>query len=82
MHVISRKRLREFSERHPDAETPLRTWYQTARHAQWENLADVRKTYASADQVGQFTVFNIGGNKYRLIAAIHYNRGKVYCATC
>lgn len=78
MHVISRKALRRFWERHPDAERPLRRWYRTAEKAEWTSFAELRATYASTDQVGRFAVFNIGGNKFRLVAVIHYNRGKVY----
>jgi mRNA interferase HigB len=78
MHVISEKMLREFWHLHPDAETPLRAWRHVAEHAEWGKFADVREVYASADQVGKYTVFNIGGNKYRLIVHIHFNRGKIY----
>ena len=78
MHVISRKRLREFWGVHSDAETPLRAWHKLARQVDWQSFADVRAVFPHADQVGKLTVFNIGGNKYRLIAAIHFNRGKVY----
>ncbi len=78
MHVISMKPLRDFWSQHPDSETPLRAWYRVATHVEWGKFADVREFYASADRVGKFTVFNIGGNKYRLIAAIHYDRGMVY----
>jgi len=78
MHVISRKKLRQFWEERPDAETPLRAWFKIVRQVQWETFADVRAVFPHADQVGRYTVFNVGGNKYRLIAAIHYNRGKVY----
>lgn len=78
MHVISEKKLREFWAEHDDAEKPLRSWHRVAEDAEWTKFADVRETYPSADQVGKFTVFNIGGNKYRLIAAIHFNRGKIY----
>ena len=78
MHVISKKALRQFWKLHPDAEQPLLRWFKVVRAADWHSFADVQAVYASADQVGRFTVFNIGGNKYRLIAAIHYNRGKVY----
>ena len=78
MHVISEKKLREFWTEHPDAEEPLRAWHRTAEHAEWEKFSDVRGVYARADQVGKFTVYNIGGNKYRLITAIHFNRAKVY----
>ncbi len=78
MHVITERRLRDFWTEHPDAETPLRTWLREAEHSAWEKFADVRANFPSADQVGKFTVFNVGGNKYRLIVVIHFNRGKVY----
>jgi len=78
MHLISRKKLREFWEAHPDAMGPLQSWSKIVEHARWSCFADMRKVYGSADLVGRFVVFNVGGNKYRLIAAIHFNRGKVY----
>ena len=78
MHIISKKKLREFWVEHPRAKSPLEAWYQVAKHAEWESFADVRKTFNTADAVGRFVVFDIGGNKYRLIAVIHYDRGKVY----
>ena len=78
MHVISKKKLRDFWERYAKAKSPLEAWYQVAKHAEWESFADVRKTFSAADPVGRFVVFDIGGNKYRLIAVIHYNRGKLY----
>jgi mRNA interferase HigB len=78
MHVISQKMLRLFWAEHRDAERPLRTWFKVVSRAAWVNFGDVRALYPQADQVGKFTVFNIRGNHYRLIAVIHYNRGKVY----
>jgi mRNA interferase HigB len=72
MHVISRKKLREFAQEHPDAAEPLDHWYNTARKALWRNFSDLRATFGSADQVGHFVVFNIAGNKYRLIVRIFY----------
>ena len=78
MHVISKKKLREFWGVHAKAKSPLETWYQVAKHAAWESFADLRKTFPTADRVGRFVVFDIGGNKYRLIAAIHFNRGKLF----
>lgn len=57
---------------------PLRAWCTVVRQASWTSFAEVRATYPSADSVGKFVVFNIGGNKFRLIAVIHYNRAKVY----
>ena len=78
MHVISEKKFREFWTLHPEAETPLRAWAKVAEESGWEKFADVRETYSHADQVGKFTVFNIGGDKFRLVVVIHFNRGKVY----
>jgi len=70
--------LQAFWERHPNAEIPLRAWHKLTRQQRWRTFADVRAGLPSADRVGKLTVFNIGGNKYRLIAAIHLNRGRVY----
>ncbi len=72
MHIISRKKLREFSEDHPEAREALDHWYNAARRANWRNFSDLRATFGSADQVGHFVVFNIGGNKYRLIVRIYF----------
>jgi mRNA interferase HigB len=77
-HVVSRLRLAEFWQAHPDAEQPLRAWHQVANAASWQSLNDVRATYPQADLVERLTVFNIGGNKYRLIARIEYGRQEVY----
>jgi len=78
MHVISQKKLREFWEEHPEAEGPLRAWHRVAEHAVWESFADVREVYPHADQVGRCTVFNIGGNKFRLVVIILFKWGRVY----
>lgn len=72
MHVISESRLKEFWEKYPDAKTSLRSWYKKATIAQWSNLAEVKAVFSSADIVGNFTVFNIRGNNYRLINFIDY----------
>ncbi len=78
MHILSLSRLRAFWARHPEAESPLRAWYQVAKQARWQRFTDVRTSYRSADQVGKFTVFNIAGNQYRLITVIHFNTGRLY----
>jgi mRNA interferase HigB len=78
MRVITKSRLREFWEEEPESEAPLLGWYQAAKHATWENFGDVREAYGHADQVGKFTVFNIGGNKFRLITHIHFSTSIVY----
>jgi mRNA interferase HigB len=78
MHVISEKTLKSFWTRYPGAETPLRAWCSVVRQSRWRTFAELRVTYPAADLVGKFIVFNIGGNKFRLIAVIHFNRAKVY----
>src|SRR5437867_7941233 len=69
MHVITRKRLNEFAEKHPDAKSSLARWYAIMRKSRFLNFVQLRETFPHADQVGKFTVFNIGGNKVRLVAA-------------
>lgn len=78
MHVITRKRLNEFVEKYPETKTALAHWYNLAKNNNFSNFAELRAVFPSADKVGKLTVFNIGGNKVRLVAAIHYNRRKVY----
>ncbi len=78
MHVISEKALREFWGKHADAKDPLKSWLTAAKRAKWQNLSEVRQTFDSADVAGVYTIFNIRGNTYRLVTAIHYNRQKVY----
>jgi mRNA interferase HigB len=72
MNTISYRRIREFAAKHPEAESSLSAWYKIAKKAKWQNLAKVKEDYPHADLVGGFTVFNISGNKYRLIAKIDY----------
>jgi mRNA interferase HigB len=70
MHIISRKKLRRFSEKHADAGNAIHTWYKIASKAEWKNLAEVQAVYSQAEAVGNFTVFHIKGNRYRLIVDI------------
>ena len=78
MHVIAKPALIEFWTKHPNAASPLQAWYRTMESEAFSDFNELKATFASADYVDGQTVFNIGGNKYRLIAAIHYNRHKVY----
>lgn len=78
MHVITRRRLNEFAEEHPTARAGLAHWYRVLKRNDFRTFAELRQVFPHADQVGGLTVFNISGNKARLIAAIHYNRRKVY----
>jgi mRNA interferase HigB len=78
MRIISVIRLKEFWLTHPRAETPLATWYQVVRRATWKTTAEMLQTWPSADIVERLTVFNIGGNDFRLIARVEYQRQEVY----
>lgn len=83
MWIISPRCAREFWELHPEAESPLRHWLAIVRNADWKTPATMSGTFPSADRVkvdsGRTVwVFNVGGNNYRLIAAIHFNIGKLF----
>jgi len=78
MHIITRKKLREFCIKHPDAEEPLEAWHRLTKKAKWKSLVETRQDFPHADSVCECTVFNISGNKYRLMTAIHYNRQRVF----
>ena len=78
MHIISCKKLLEFSQKYADAFTPLDYWYRVASAASWRHLNDVRQVYSSAEAVGNFTFFNIKGNSYRLIVDVVYRTQRIY----
>ncbi|KOR32960.1 hypothetical protein TI05_03990 [Achromatium sp. WMS3] len=78
MHIITRKRLLEFTERYPNTSIPLDVWYRIVKQSNISNFAELKKIFPSADKVGNLIVFNIAGNKVRLIAAIHYNTQCLY----
>jgi mRNA interferase HigB len=79
MRITSPKMLRVFAARHPDAASPLNAWRQITKHAEWQSFDDVRAVFGKrVDRYKQYVIFDIGGNKFRLIAAIHYNRGRLY----
>lgn len=78
MRIISKKKITEFGAAHADSLGALLSWHAITKRAAWKNLAEVRRDYPHADLVGDKTVFNIRGNNYRLITAIHFNTGKIY----
>ncbi len=79
MRVIARATLRSFWDKYPDAELALEAWYHEARVAQWQNSAEVKKKYGTASIVGKNrVVFNMCGNKYRLIVHINYAFQKIF----
>lgn len=79
MRIIALGTLRDFWKRHPDAEVPLRAWYAAGSRAQWNRPADIKDAYRSASFLANNrVVFNLKGNDYRLVTAVHYNRGMLY----
>lgn len=78
MHVISGKVLRQFWQEYPDSETALIRWLKIIESVSFQSFEELRSVFPNADLVTNLIVFNIGGNKYRLLASIHFNRQKVY----
>jgi mRNA interferase HigB len=79
MRIVALATLRDFWNRHPDAEIPLRSWYTLASRSDWRRPADIKAAYRNASMVANNRiVFNIKGNDYRLIVAVHYNRGMMF----
>ncbi len=76
MRVISKRPLVEFWEKYPDAKAQLEAWFKIARKTNWDTFAELKQTYdATASQVGRCVVFNICGNKYRLIVSARFEYG-------
>ena len=83
MRIIKPSRLLEFAEEHPRAAPSLLHWLEVAKEAEWRNLAATRRNFPHADEVRvaslkPVTIFNVSGNAFRLITAIHYNTGIVF----
>jgi mRNA interferase HigB len=79
MRIIARRTLREFWEKHPGAEQSLKSWFKEASVASWKSPNEVRRQYRHSSVLpGNRVVFNIGGNKYRLITQINYEFKIVY----
>lgn len=78
MKLISNKMLREFAELHPNAEQSLQDFRHLIEHCTYGSFGQLKATFASVDKVGERFVFNIGGNKYRLIAAIAFQAQLVW----
>jgi mRNA interferase HigB len=79
MRVIAIPRLRQFWEKHPDAEVPLRAWYAAASRAQWKTPPEIKAAYRNASFLANDrVVFNIKGNDYRLVVAVRYEKGIMF----
>lgn len=79
MVIISKSIIRDFSEKHKDAEIALQKWYEETKNSNWKNFTEVKKTFNTTDSVGNDRyVFNIKGNHYRLIALIIFKKRTVF----
>jgi mRNA interferase HigB len=78
MHLISIRNLRTIAAQYPDTIKQIEDWYTTVKKSDWQSLTDIRQIYRDADAVGNFVVFNIKGNNYRLIVGIDYADQTVY----
>ena len=78
MRLISNKALREFAAAHPESHAPLQAWRRLVEHNAFGNFADLKRAFNSVDKVADYYVFNIAGNRYRVIAAIHFNTQSLY----
>jgi mRNA interferase HigB len=79
MQVIARRTLKRFWERHPQAERPIRVWFAVARKTRWRDPNEVKRQFgATVDFVGDNRlIFDLGGNKYRLVVHVSYEFGRV-----
>ncbi|MEJ0007890.1 MAG: type II toxin-antitoxin system HigB family toxin [Steroidobacteraceae bacterium] len=78
MHIISLRALRDFWEVWPDSKIPLQVWHRIVRLGKFGDFKAFKAAFNSVDYAKGFTIFDIGGNKFRIIAAVHYNRQKLY----
>jgi mRNA interferase HigB len=79
MVIFSKSTLTEYGKNHADSLNPLLEWYKIVRQVNWSNVNDVKKTFNSADYVGNDRfVFNIKGNRYHLVAAIKFNKRTIF----
>ncbi|MDO9046115.1 MAG: type II toxin-antitoxin system HigB family toxin [Methylobacter sp.] len=78
MRIISRKAIREFEAIHAQATAPLKEWRNKMEALHCNNYAELKQNFNPVDKAGMYFIFNIAGNKYRLIAAIHFNKQTLY----
>lgn len=74
MHVVSHMAIRILCEEHPQARSALNQWYRVAKRATWSSFAEVKQSFNTADFVAPHVVFDIGGDKYRLITEMNFAR--------
>jgi mRNA interferase HigB len=78
MIIISERKIREYVKDNPESETAMLEWIRAVRPADWSNFSELRNTFNHADVFGQCTIFDVGGNKYRIIGKVEYQRHLVF----
>jgi mRNA interferase HigB len=78
MRVISNKVLTDFSSTYPSSGEPLQAWRKIVESRPFANFAEIKATFNAVDKVGMYYIFNIGGNKYRIVSAIHFDQQKLF----
>lgn len=78
MRLISNKALRDFAALHPESHVPLQAWRRLIEHNAFASSADLRRVFNSVDKVANYYVFNVSGNRYRVITALHFNTQTLY----
>jgi mRNA interferase HigB len=78
LRIVSEKRIREFIEREPRSSEAMWRWADAIQSSNWGNPGDLRATFQAASFVGDLTIFNVGGNNYRIVAFVHYGKQIVY----
>jgi len=78
VRVISKKPLRDFWEHHPESKAILEEWFRKASRCQASSFSAIGQTFNTADYVDGFTIFDVGGNRYRIVAVIHYDKQRIY----
>lgn len=78
MHLITPKRIREAKEKHKNLISALDAWLKLIEKNQFKSFTELKRTFNSVDKVDNFYIFNVGGNKLRIITTIHFNWGKVF----
>jgi mRNA interferase HigB len=78
VHIITQKNIWEAKEKYPESASALDCWYRIVKKNQYGSFSELKRSFNSVDKVGDYYIFNVGGNKLRLIVNIHFERQKIY----
>jgi len=78
MHIITQKRIWDAKEKYNDCKKALDGWYRVIKKNQFTNFAELKRSFGSVDKINDLYIFDIGGNKLRIVATIHFQRQKIY----